>query len=276
MVAEMAAVERSRRRRGRTGRGDDDRRSAAAEDGACRWSRCTAIRGRRPPSRAAGRRRADRRRRARPSPRAGCGRRRRAEAAQGAAADAQAAAAAAADGPGFIKLAEGAYQLPGTDMLEYLPPQAHDMDKQALYDMAERLEQAMSNYGVRGKVKEIHTGPVVTMYEFAPAPGTRTGKIANLANDLAMALEALAVRIVAPIPGKAVGRHRGAEQDARDRLPQGDPRATTCFAGASVEAADGARQGHRGRAGRRRTWPRCRTCWSPAPPARASRSRSTG
>ena len=58
--------------------------------------------------------------------------------------------------------------------------------------MAERLEQAMSNYGVRGKVKEIHMGPVVTMYEFAPAPGTRTGKIANLENDLAMALEAQA------------------------------------------------------------------------------------
>src|SRR5450432_215757 len=62
----------------------------------------------------------------------------------------------------------------------------------------------MSNYGVRGKVKEIHMGPVVTMYEFAPAPGTRTGKIANLEKDLAMALEAQAVRIVAPIPGKAV------------------------------------------------------------------------
>ena len=109
-----------------------------------------------------------------------------------------------AEGPGFIKLTKGAFQLPGTELLEYMPPQAHDMDKQALYDMAERLEQAMSNYGVRGKVKEIHMGPVVTMYEFAPAPGTRTGKIANLEKDLAMALEAQAVRIVAPIPGKAV------------------------------------------------------------------------
>ena len=107
-------------------------------------------------------------------------------------------------GPGFIKLGEGAFKLPGTDLLEYQPPQAPDMDKEALYDMAERLEQAMSNYGVRGKVREIHMGPVVTMYEFAPAPGTRTGKIANLEKDLAMALEAQAVRIVAPIPGKAV------------------------------------------------------------------------
>ncbi len=105
---------------------------------------------------------------------------------------------------GFIRLSEGAFQLPTTDLLEYIPPPAPDFDKQQLYEMAERLEQAMSNYGVRGKVKEIHMGPVVTMYEFAPAPGTRTGKIANLEKDLAMALEAQAVRIVAPIPGKAV------------------------------------------------------------------------
>jgi S-DNA-T family DNA segregation ATPase FtsK/SpoIIIE len=112
--------------------------------------------------------------------------------------------APAGDKPSFIKLSEGAFQLPTTDLLEYIPPPAHDMDKQALYEMAERLELAMSNYGVRGKVKEIHMGPVVTMYEFAPAPGTRTGKIANLEKDLAMALEAQAVRIVAPIPGKAV------------------------------------------------------------------------
>jgi S-DNA-T family DNA segregation ATPase FtsK/SpoIIIE len=122
------------------------------------------------------------------------------------AADAAAETALASPGekPSFIKLGEGAFQLPTTDLLEYIPPPAHDLDKQALYEMAERLELAMSNYGVRGKVKEIHMGPVVTMYEFAPAPGTRTGKIANLEKDLAMALEAQAVRIVAPIPGKAV------------------------------------------------------------------------
>jgi DNA segregation ATPase FtsK/SpoIIIE, S-DNA-T family len=105
---------------------------------------------------------------------------------------------------GFIKLGDGDFQLPGTDLLEYIPPANQQTDKQPLYDMAERLEQAMSNYGVRGKVKEIHMGPVVTMFEYAPAPGTRTGKIANLEKDLAMALEAQAVRIVAPIPGKAV------------------------------------------------------------------------
>jgi len=110
----------------------------------------------------------------------------------------------ATEGPSFIRLKDGAYQLPDTDLLEYLPPQGNETDKQGLYEMAERLEQAMANYGVRGKVKEIHMGPVVTMFEFAPEPGTRTGKIANLEKDLAMALEAQAVRILAPIPGKSV------------------------------------------------------------------------
>jgi S-DNA-T family DNA segregation ATPase FtsK/SpoIIIE len=128
----------------------------------------------------------------------------RQEAAQADAVEPEPAEPAPEEKLGFIKLGEGAFKLPGTDLLEYIPPQAHDTDKQQLYDMAERLEQAMANYGVRGKVREIHMGPVVTMYEFAPAPGTRTGKIANLEKDLAMALEAQAVRIVAPIPGKAV------------------------------------------------------------------------
>jgi DNA segregation ATPase FtsK/SpoIIIE, S-DNA-T family len=108
------------------------------------------------------------------------------------------------DGPGFIRLSEGDFKLPSVDLLEYVPPPAQEIDKQGLYDMAGRLEQAMSNYGVKGNVSAINMGPVVTMYEFAPAPGTRTGKIAQLENDLAMALEAQAVRIVAPIPGKAV------------------------------------------------------------------------
>ena len=100
--------------------------------------------------------------------------------------------------------AKGRSSSPASTCWSTSRPPKHETDKQPLYDMAERLEQAMSNYGVRGKVKEIHMGPVVTMYEFAPAPGTRTGKIANLEKDLAMALEAQAVRIVAPIPGKAV------------------------------------------------------------------------
>src|SRR5690606_28109151 len=55
----------------------------------------------------------------------------------------------------------------------------------------------------KGRVDEIHPGPVVTMYEFEPQSGTKVSKIAGLADDLAMALAAQKVRIVAPIPGKA-------------------------------------------------------------------------
>jgi S-DNA-T family DNA segregation ATPase FtsK/SpoIIIE len=103
-----------------------------------------------------------------------------------------------------VRLSDGAFQLPSTDLLEYVPPEGGTIDEKTLKAMAARLEQAMVNYGVRGNVTAIQMGPVITTFEFAPVPGTRTGKIVQLENDLAMALEAQSVRIVAPIPGKAV------------------------------------------------------------------------
>jgi len=60
------------------------------------------------------------------------------------------------------------------------------------------------DYGVEGKVVEVRPGPVITVYEFEPAPGVKVSRIVNLADDLALALSALSIRIVAPIPGKAV------------------------------------------------------------------------
>jgi S-DNA-T family DNA segregation ATPase FtsK/SpoIIIE len=107
-------------------------------------------------------------------------------------------------GPGYIKLSEGAFQLPSSDLLEYQPPKGGGTDEITLRALAERLAEALANYGVQGKVTAIQMGPVIITFEFAPAPGTRTGKIVQLENDLAMALEAQSVRIVAPIPGKAV------------------------------------------------------------------------
>ena len=108
------------------------------------------------------------------------------------------------DGLGYVRLSDGAFQLPGTELLEYSAPEGGAIDEKTLKAMAARLEQAMGNYGVRGNVTAIQMGPVITTFEFAPVPGTRTGKIVQLENDLAMALEAQSVRIVAPIPGKAV------------------------------------------------------------------------
>lgn len=103
----------------------------------------------------------------------------------------------------FIKLGDGEYQLPSIQLLNYDANSQNAIDKSAMLELSARLAQTLENYGVKGEVVAIRPGPVVTMYEFAPAPGTRVNKIVNLTDDLALALEALRVRIVAPIPGKA-------------------------------------------------------------------------
>ncbi|CAH2030143.1 Cell division protein FtsK [Trichlorobacter ammonificans] len=69
---------------------------------------------------------------------------------------------------------------------------------------ARLLEKKLQDFGIDGEVKEICPGPVITMYEFAPAPGIKISRIAGLSDDLTMALQALSIRIVAPIPGKGV------------------------------------------------------------------------
>lgn len=98
------------------------------------------------------------------------------------------------------------YELPGLDLLDKPPAQDREIDEVALQAQATRLEETLSHYNVEGRVTDILPGPVVTMFEFEPAPGIKVSRIAGLENDLAMALKALKVRIVAPIPGKgAVG-----------------------------------------------------------------------
>ena len=104
---------------------------------------------------------------------------------------------------GFIKLGDGAYQFPAISLLAYDASTANQIDKGYMLELSARLTRTLDNYGVKGDVVAIRPGPVVTMFEFAPAPGIRVAKIANLSDDLAMSLEALRVRIVAPIPGKA-------------------------------------------------------------------------
>jgi S-DNA-T family DNA segregation ATPase FtsK/SpoIIIE len=94
------------------------------------------------------------------------------------------------------------FRLPAVSLLKY-DDTGVSIDKDAMLELSQRLVKTLGDYGVKGEVVAIRPGPVVTMYEFAPAAGTRVSKIANLADDLAMALEAIRVRIVAPIPGKA-------------------------------------------------------------------------
>ncbi|HEY4180124.1 MAG TPA: DNA translocase FtsK 4TM domain-containing protein [Kofleriaceae bacterium] len=111
--------------------------------------------------------------------------------------------AADADRQTFIKLGDGDYQLPSIQLLNYDSSSINVVDKSAMLELSAKLTQTLESYAVKGDVVAIRPGPVVTMYEFAPAPGTRVNKITNLTDDLALSLEALRVRIVAPIPGKA-------------------------------------------------------------------------
>ncbi|TNF29168.1 MAG: hypothetical protein EP329_16335 [Deltaproteobacteria bacterium] len=99
---------------------------------------------------------------------------------------------------------EKPYVMPGLSLLDYRPPETTAYDRELLRKNAQILESKLLDYRVKGKVVEIHPGPVITMYEFKPAPGVKISTIANLSDDLAMALSALRIRIVAPIPGKDV------------------------------------------------------------------------
>jgi S-DNA-T family DNA segregation ATPase FtsK/SpoIIIE len=110
-------------------------------------------------------------------------------------------AAPPAPKPDYIP-AEGGYHLPELALLDYQDPGEDELDKSGMLALADRLQKTLADYGVKGSVVQIHPGPVVTMYEFVPAPGTKLSKITALSNDLAMSLQALRVRIVAPIPGK--------------------------------------------------------------------------
>ncbi len=96
------------------------------------------------------------------------------------------------------------YRLPSLDLLESPPRVNERADEAELKERASLLEVKLRDYGVEGKVAAVRPGPVVTLYEFAPASGVKVSRIVNLSDDLALAMRALSVRIVAPVPGKAV------------------------------------------------------------------------
>jgi S-DNA-T family DNA segregation ATPase FtsK/SpoIIIE len=102
----------------------------------------------------------------------------------------------------------GHFQLPPLDLISGSPEESEetDIDETHLKELADKLVQVLSDFNVYGEVREIHPGPVVTMFEFQPRSGTKLSKIESLSSELAMVLEVIRVRVVAPIPGKhAVG-----------------------------------------------------------------------
>jgi S-DNA-T family DNA segregation ATPase FtsK/SpoIIIE len=98
---------------------------------------------------------------------------------------------------------KGAYMLPPLTLLDDVPRRDTKQRRENLIANARLLEKKLADFGVEGKVTEVKPGPVITMYELEPAPGVKINKISNLSDDLALALKAPSVRIVAPIPGKA-------------------------------------------------------------------------
>jgi len=98
----------------------------------------------------------------------------------------------------------GEFKLPPLELLKDPPEQENvHVQRETLEMNARRLERKLSDFGVEGEVVEISPGPVITMYEYKPAPGIKISKVANLSDDLALTLRAQSIRIVAPIPGKA-------------------------------------------------------------------------
>lgn len=97
----------------------------------------------------------------------------------------------------------GIFNLPSLTLLDQIPRKDTRMKRESLIANARILEVKLADFGVEGKVVEIKPGPVITMYELEPAPGVKINKITNLADDLALALRAQSIRIIAPIPGKA-------------------------------------------------------------------------
>jgi len=96
------------------------------------------------------------------------------------------------------------FLLPKASFLDEAKKIEKDIDAELLKGKAKILENKLSDFNVSGDVVEILPGPVITTFEYKPASGIKISKIAGLSDDLALALSAISIRIVAPIPGRDV------------------------------------------------------------------------
>ncbi len=98
----------------------------------------------------------------------------------------------------------GVYQPPALDVLQD-PAQQNEtvLDEAALADKARALETVLRNFKVRGEIMQVHQGPVITLYELEPIPGTKSSTVINLADDIARSMSAVTARI-AVVPGRSV------------------------------------------------------------------------
>ncbi len=95
--------------------------------------------------------------------------------------------------------------LPGLDLLNAPPARRSDVDEQRLLEMADELQVVLNDFGVKGRITEVRPGPVVTLFELEPAPGTKSSRVIALAEDIARSMSATSAR-VAVVPGRnAIG-----------------------------------------------------------------------
>ncbi len=92
--------------------------------------------------------------------------------------------------------------LPPIDLLAPVPASRISIPKSVLDKQSQALTACFADFGIQGEVQGVQPGPVITMFEFKPAPGVKVSRIAGMSDDLALALKARAVRIVAPLPGR--------------------------------------------------------------------------
>ncbi|MBN8555923.1 MAG: DNA translocase FtsK 4TM domain-containing protein [Deltaproteobacteria bacterium] len=95
------------------------------------------------------------------------------------------------------------FELPSLQLLDLPEVQGFEISKDELIANSRALEQKLLDFGVQGHVTNIRPGPIITLYEFEPAPGVKVKNITNLTDDLKLAMKAVSIRIIAPIPGRA-------------------------------------------------------------------------
>lgn len=102
----------------------------------------------------------------------------------------------------LVRQAAASYQMPPLDLLDEDETQSK-ISREELMANADRLENTLATFNVKAFVKKVIEGPVITLYAVRPAEGVKISQITNLADDLALAMKAKGIRMIAPIPGEA-------------------------------------------------------------------------
>lgn len=101
----------------------------------------------------------------------------------------------------------GNYQVPPLSLLKDPPPNRdiqEDKAREEILASSAILEKKLADFGIQGRVVQVLPGPVITLFEYEPAPGVKVSRIVSLADDLSLAMRCVGLRILAPVPGKPV------------------------------------------------------------------------